>query len=453
MKDSLSKPNNTSFKKTQIYSVSNTLASESGGFRHSAQLGAKAAPLGTPVSGDSSKQSSVQHGQAGPDASKTSASASGGFRHSVQPGAEAATSQKLSAIGTSATCGPSSSSTDITDGQADAQTHRRVHRMGSLPEPYQRPSISILKKAKTESFMERPKSLRFSTEVEVKDISPCSPCTPSPLAEAVPSAVVGTPVDPSSIQWRPGSASGKTTRFGPTPEVPQPSPSASDSPVLSEMSPESPKGNLVQQGRLRSMSLLPDLPPPSHSPGPTQGSFQTTEAGQPQSFRVKVEHQGTAHERHNGGSKSQASQASHASAFLTWKEPNTCDPGHPSAAVHNSGTGNDGNDESSHNPLSIFAQYIYMMTHPSENPEPEQAQLHRSSQPLPLQADVPVLKTTVNCSNELIEMYMRHSGSHSSSRKSRKHRKRSAPPSPHRSQENIPTWQHHKVALSEEVGD
>ena len=55
--------------------------------------------------------------------------------------------------------------------EAEEQPRYSRSRTASLPD-VPRPPLSNLKKAKTESFLERPKVLRFSTEVEVKELSP-----------------------------------------------------------------------------------------------------------------------------------------------------------------------------------------------------------------------------------------------------------------------------------------
>ena len=197
-----------------------------------------------------------------------------------------------------------------------ADDQPRIHRSGSLPEPHRRPSIGILKKAKTESFLQTPKSLRFSTEIEVRDISPRSPCSPSPLAEAVPSTeavVVGTPVDPSSIQWLQQLAHASRTAsedmpFGALPQNP-------GQPSGSEVSPESPsdspKGFILQRGRSHSLSLLPDLPSPSHIS--TQQSSNAAEAAHPQAFNMQapnpLKQSGVQHGQTRPDSKASASES------------------------------------------------------------------------------------------------------------------------------------------------
>ena len=85
-----------------------------------------------------------------------------------------------------------------------------------------------------------------------------------------------------------------------------------------------------------------------------------------------------------------------------------------------------GGDEGFKNPIATVAQYLYQMTRPHE-PQPDQL-----SQPPPLQ-------TTVNCSQELTDMYARRTGHGSHRSKSRKHSPRS--PREGGSLENILTSQ------------
>ena len=367
--------------------------------------------------------------------------------------------------------------TDMTDTHIPSQP--RIGRVGSLPEPYQRPrGPGILKKAKTESFVERPKTLRFAAEAEIREISPCSPCSPcspSPLAQAV---VVGTPVDPGYIQWRQWehrSAALSADKPGPFGVLPPKTGSAATSWATSSARPL--EGDILQRGRSRSMSLLPDLPePPSekgapvskepdfeaaskqapeawqghqtpekpqapqatqesrfHNPKEMIGTSQASASNSQAGFKVRVEHRGP-QEGHNASSECQASStpstpsvpsqssASAASSFLVWKKPSTCEHGPTSmrssaSSVQSFGVsdqGNQGNQRNhgSQNPIATIAQYFYQITLPSGL---EEAELHGSTS----QA-APALQTTVNCSNELTEMYTRHRGSHRSRKSHRR---------------------------------
>jgi len=411
----------------------------------------------------------------------------------------------------------------------DALIHHgqpRLGRVGSLPEPYHQPRLGILKKSKTESFVERPKALRFAAEDEIKEISPrsdCSPCSPSPLAQAV---VVGTPVDPGSIRWlqqlghgslaassadspgpfgvlppKTGSAAsscaggkGDTTVKPPAVEsakkasggaahvgaegsmaVMHPnsktsaehiattkgSSAASNSAGVGEKMAANPSaakpfeehsaatrgssglhppGILVDRGRLSSMSLLPDLPSTIQHPskhvrfedadlGSQQGSapnLSSSEVSQgttenTQVFKVKVEHQGQSHHRNESCGSESVSSA----GFLVWKAPGACDGSSETSSAVKC-------NSESQNPISTFAQYFYQIALPSGFGEslptaPEEMQGNQAACQPQLSQEAPVLKTTVNCSNELTEMYTRHRGSHRS-RKRRKHHEHSAPP-------------------------
>ena len=274
-----------------------------------------------------------------------------------------------------------SQETPLGSDTSDSQPSMIMIRTGSLPEPRRIPR-SILKKAKTESFVQTQKSLRFAAEAEIREISPRRPSAPT--VGAIQESFEG-------------------------------------------------HGGLLQRGRMRSVSLLPDLQ--SILDSSEVKRFQT-EAAHSDNFRVKVEHQCSTQRGDEKGLKSQAE----ALGFLTWREPNTCDPG-PTPTAPTDGC---------QNPIASLAQYLYQMTqmtHPSE-PEAE----YQSDQPL--QAEVQVLKTTVNCANELLEMYARRG---LRSRKGRKQRKRSVPPSPHRcGMVDIPRsqWEHcnaRKAAWSHEV--
>ena len=173
---------------------------------------------------------------------------------------------------------------------ADAQP--RIGRTGSLPESQERPRLGILKKAKTESFVERPKALRFSTEVEIRDFTPRSPYTPSPLTQAI---VVGTPVDPGSIPWlqqfsqgsQSSAASSKDMPFGDIPA--QPSTHVAQAGLQgSQMSPHDTAGELLQRGRSSSVSLLPDLSSPMHRSDEVKGPSNNAEAAHPQVLKGKA---------------------------------------------------------------------------------------------------------------------------------------------------------------------
>ena len=169
----------------------------------------------------------------------------------------------------------------------------------------------------------------------------------------------------------------------------------------SQMSAWSGEGGPSESARSHSISLLPDLPSSCDSSEVMHGPSHSAEAAHSKNFQVQVAHQGTSHERQK---ESRGSQASHASGFLAWKEPS--DPGPPSA-VHHDSSGNRRRVRFQE-PIATVAQYLYEMTQPNVS-EGEEA--HQSSQPQPLHADAAVLKTTVNCTSELTQMYTRRTGS------------------------------------------
>ena len=70
-----------------------------------------------------------------------------------------------------------------------------------LSPPIRPLSMSNLKKAKTESFLERPKSLMFSELVEVREISPCPSSPGSPSSPLAMAPVMGFPVDDDCLHW------------------------------------------------------------------------------------------------------------------------------------------------------------------------------------------------------------------------------------------------------------
>ena len=201
-----------------------------------------------------------------------------------------------------------------------------------------------------------------------------------------------------------------------------------------------PPGILVDRGRLSSMSLLPDLPSTIQHPskhvrfedadlGSQQGSapnLSSSEASQgttenTQVFKVKVEHQGQSHHRNESCGSESVSSA----GFLVWKAPGACDGSSETSSAVKC-------NSESQNPISTFAQYFYQIALPSGFGEslptgPEEMQGNQAACQPQLSQEAPVLKTTVNCSNELTEMYTRHRGSHRS-RKRRKHHEHSAPP-------------------------
>ena len=201
-----------------------------------------------------------------------------------------------------------------------------------------------------------------------------------------------------------------------------------------------PPGILVDRGRLSSMSLLPDLPSTIQHPskhvrfedadlGSQQGSapnLSSSEASRgttenTQVFKVKVEHQGQSHHRNESCGSESVSSA----GFLVWKAPGACDGSSETSSAVKC-------NSESQNPISTFAQYFYQIALPSGFGEslptgPEEMQANQAACQPQLSQEAPVLKTTVNCSNELTEMYTRHRGSHRS-RKRRKHHEHSAPP-------------------------
>ena len=290
---------------------------------------------------------------------------------------------------------------DMTD--ALIQDQPRIERVGSLPEPYQRPRIGILKKAKTESCVARPKTLRFAAEAEIREISPVRRVSGSPpaLTHAV---VVGTPVDPGSVQW--------LQQMRPMPR------------------PTEPLTENVSIGRSHSLSLLPelsDLPESTEEMAvskadPTGVSGVSHSATGP-SFKVQVEHQ-----EQMKGKRCTTRSEGQAEGFLIWKAPSGESEG------LSTDVGSDGNGISGGiNPFARMAQYLYKIT----RPQPEESQIHSPiCDPLPaVLADAPVLQTTVNCLNELTEMYTRH---RHRSRKSHKHREKSHSNLHHCGRENIP---------------
>eukprot|EP00434_Breviolum_minutum_P004051 symbB.v1.2.003566.t1/scaffold204.1/size273638/15 len=292
--------------------------------------------------------------------------------------------------------------TDMTDTHIQGQP--RIERVGSLPEPYQRPIIGILKKAKTESFVQRPKTLRFAAEVEIREISPVRRVSGSPpaLTHAV---VVGTPVDPGSVQW--------LQQLRPMPRPTEP---------LTENFPI---------GRRHSLSLLPEL---SDLP---EREVDATGATAP-SFKVQVEHQ----EQMKGSERYERctssitrSEDQSESGFLIWKTPSACESESDLSTEVQSSDGFHGISHGGiQNPFARMASYLYQITQPAQ---PEESQIHSPiCDPLPILADnAPVLQTTVNCLNELTEMYTRH---RHRSRKGHKHREKSHSNLHRCGRENIP---------------
>jgi len=299
--------------------------------------------------------------------------------------------------------------TDMTETHIHGQP--RIGRVGSLPEPYQRPrGPGILKKAKTESFVQRPKTLRFAAEVEIREISPVRRVSGSPpaLTHAV---VVGTPVDPGSVQW--------LQQLRPMPRPTE---------TLTEN---------VPIGRTHSLSLLPepsDLPErEADATGVSEVSGVSHSATAP-SFKVQVEHQEQMkgeRERYERCTNITRSEGHSESGFLIWKTPSACES-EDLSEVHSS----DGNGISHgiQNPFARMASYLYQITQPAQ---PEESQIHSAiCDPLPILADnAPVLQTTVNCLNELTEMYTRH---RHRSRKGHKHREKSHSNLHRCGRENIP---------------
>ncbi len=204
-----------------------------------------------------------------------------------------------------------------------------------------------------------------------------------------------------------------------------------------------PQGILVDRGRLSSMSLLPDLPSNIQHPS-KHVRFEDADLGIPQGstshlsssdareasqgttentkvFKVKVEHQDQSHQRNESCGSESVSSAS----FLVWKAPSACDGSSEASSAVKC-------NSESQNPISTFAQYFYQIALPSGFGEslptgPEETQGNQAACQPQLSQEAPALKTTVNCSNELTEMYTRHRGSHRS-RKRRKHHEHTAPP-------------------------
>ena len=76
----------------------------------------------------------------------------------------------------------------------------RYHRAASLPDqPSPVPRMSCLKKANTDNSLDLEKVLRFAPEVEIKELSPRSPCSPACFSPAQ-AVLKGTPVD-VDVKW------------------------------------------------------------------------------------------------------------------------------------------------------------------------------------------------------------------------------------------------------------
>eukprot|EP00438_Fugacium_kawagutii_P001945 Skav224092 [mRNA] locus=scaffold4565:20858:22852:- [translate_table: standard] len=306
----------------------------------------------------------------------------------------------------------------------------RIGRAGSLPDPRMRPRISILKKAKTESFATS-KVLRFSEEVDIRDISPCSPG--SPVKQHMDTMQCLHHYHHMQRRAAAAKAAGHSAR-----------PSANLKLPIQMVGGHGDR-DMLQRGRSHSMSLLPDVPSPLHSEEVHDQSHASGE--QPDAFKVKIEQQSRPHEMQKGSSRSQASQAS---GFLIWKEPGACGSDHSLPTIQENSTGNGcEGEERFHKPIATtVTQYLYHMR-PSSGPQNSQnvqSDQSASQPPLRMQADPPVLQTTVNCTKELSEMYTRHCRSRGSHHRSGKsygpQREQTAPPSAYPgSPENIPTSQ------------
>eukprot|EP00438_Fugacium_kawagutii_P001946 Skav224093 [mRNA] locus=scaffold4565:35966:37942:- [translate_table: standard] len=298
----------------------------------------------------------------------------------------------------------------------------RVARAGSLPEQLQmrRPSSILKQKAKTESFVQSEKRLRFSEQVEVREMSPCSPG--SPVKQHMDTMQCLHHYHHMQRRAAAAKAAGHSAR----------------PPVAGGHADQ----DMLQRGRSHSMSLLPDVPSPSHFEQVHDQSHAAA-AEQPQ-FKVKIEQQSRSHETQKGSSRSQASEAS---GFLIWKEPSACGSGHSLPAIQENSTGEsecDGSEDRLQNRIATtVAQYLYRMS-PSSGPENSQnVQSDQSANEPSLRTQAPMLQTTVNCMKELSDMYTRHSRrSRGSHRSGKSQREQPAPPSAYPgSPENIPTCQ------------